>query len=105
LGAFEAAGLLLSRYFVFPAASAIAGALIGALFPACSNLVPDKSGGIVYAADLVGASGGALIAGIVLIPSLGLHTTALLAAFGGLFLAFPLLAAIITGRLPIQGGR
>ena len=104
LGAFEAAGLMFSRYFVFPAASAAAGALIGALFPSCSNLVPDKSGGRVYAADLAGASGGALVAGLVLIPSLNLHTTALLTAFAGLFLAFPLLAAIMTGRLPIQSG-
>jgi hypothetical protein len=104
VGTFVGLGLFVSRYFAFPAASAVAGVLIGSLFPACSNLVPDSSGGSVYAADLAGASAGALLAGLVLIPSLGLHIAALLTAFAGLFLAFPLLAAIISGKFTIQGG-
>jgi spermidine synthase len=104
LGVFAASGRFVSMYIVFPAASAAAGALVGALFPACSNLVSEQSGGRVYAADLAGASGGALAAGLVLIPSLGLHAAALLTAFAGLFLAFPLLAGIIAGKVSIQGG-
>jgi predicted membrane-bound spermidine synthase len=101
---FAALGLMFSRYVAFPAVSAAAGALVGALFPVCSNLVPDESGGKVYACDLAGASGGALVAGLVLIPSLGLHSAALLTAFAGLFLAFPMLAAIIAGKVTVQGG-
>ncbi len=104
VGSFADLGLSLSMYGAFPAASAAAGALVGALFPACSNLVPDGSAGGIYAADLAGASAGALIAGLVLIPSLGLHTTALLTGFAGLFLAFPLLAAIIAGKVAVQCG-
>jgi hypothetical protein len=104
VGMFAALGLMFSRYVAFPAVSAAAGALVGALFPVCSNLVPDESGGKVYACDLAGASGGALVAGLVLIPSLGLHSAALLTAFAGLFLAFPMLAAIIAGKVTVQGG-
>jgi spermidine synthase len=98
LGAFAPSSHFAARYLAFPAASALAGILTGALFPACSNLVPERSAGRIYAADLAGASAGALLAGLVLVPSLGLYSTAFTACCAGLLLALPMLPAIIGRR-------
>jgi spermidine synthase len=102
LSIFAGSGHFAVRYIAFPGTSALAGILTGALFPACSNLVPEKDGGRIYAADLAGASAGALLGGLVLIPSLGLHSTAFLTCCAGVLLAFALLPAIIT-RSRISG--
>jgi len=95
LGPFPGSGHFGAVYIAFPGLSAMAGILTGALFPACSNLVPEKDGARIYAADLAGAAAGALLGGLVLVPSLGLHSTALLACCGGVLLAFAMMPAII----------
>lgn len=95
LGLFSGSGHFGAIYIAFPGLSAIAGILTGALFPACSNLIPEKDAGRIYAADLTGAAAGALLGGLVLVPSLGLHSTALLTCAGGVLLAFAMMPAII----------
>ena len=76
------------------------GALVAAAFPAAAGLYAGRgdrvvaSAATVYAADLVGAAGGALLTSVVLIPVLGLGATALaggFAAAAGAVLAAPLL--------------
>ena len=100
LSAFAASSSFAARYLAFPGVSAAAGFLAGALFCACANLAKERSAGRIYSADLAGASAGALLAGLVLVPSLGLYDSALAACLAGVFLAFPLLPGIIrrTGR-------
>lgn len=95
LSCFGASSHFAGRYLAFPAVSAIAGLLTGALFPACANLVMQERAGRIYAADLAGAAAGALLAGLVLIPSLGLYSSAFVAGSAGVFLALPLLGSII----------
>lgn len=95
LSAFASSGHFAARYLAFPAVSAAAGFLTGALFPACANLVPLRAAGRIYAADLAGASAGALFGGLVLVPSLGLYSAALLTGAAGVLLALPLAPAII----------
>ena len=52
-----------------------AGAVVGSFFCYATEKIPDK-GGLLYAADLLGGSLGALIASLLLLPSLGLDTSA-----------------------------
>jgi spermidine synthase len=53
-----------------------AGAVVGSFFCYATEKTPDK-GGALYAADLLGGSFGALMASLLLLPSLGLDTSAL----------------------------
>ncbi|MEW6231738.1 MAG: hypothetical protein AB1566_05405 [Chloroflexota bacterium] len=75
-----------SAQVVFPGLTIIAGGLVGAAFPLASALYvgqgtrASRAAGILYAADLVGASLGALATGALLIPVLGLAQTALTVA-------------------------
>lgn len=108
LSAAASANASVSRHLLFPALSFAAGLLTGALFPACANVAGARSAGRLYAADLAGASAGALLCGLVFMPALGLHKTALLACCGGLLLALPLLVSIIrfkAGVIPPQRRR
>jgi predicted membrane-bound spermidine synthase len=105
LGTFASSGGFGARYVGFPAAGMVAGILAGALFPVCANRVRRESAGKVYAADLAGAAAGALLAGLILIPSLGVYSSAFLAGCCGVLLALPLVPAIISssGKLHLSG--
>ncbi len=98
-------GGIAARYLAFPALSLAAGFLAGAIFPACSNLLSTSSAGRLYASDLAGASIGALLTGLVFVPSLGTELTAFLAGIAGVLLAFPLLSAKIRWILKLRGHR
>lgn len=77
------AGDVLLPYLVFPLLFALVGLVVGAEFPlaARSCLAPSaaQSGARLYAADLLGAALGALIAGAALVPVLGINETCYLA--------------------------
>ena len=101
LGAFALSSRFVVIYLAFPATCAACGFLTGALFPSCANRVSGRNAGIVYASDLSGACIGALFSGLVLIPAFGLGSAALAVSLTGVFLALPMLPAII-GRASIK---
>ena len=79
---------------------ALTGLAVGAAFPAGLALVADPERGIrrataLYAADLIGASGGAIIAGLLLIPLFGVGMTCALVA---LLATSALVATLVAGR-------
>lgn len=71
----------LNLSFVFFAASAVCGFLVGAEFPLANSLYKSpkltQTAGILYALDLVGSWVGALIVSIILIPIIGIMQTCL----------------------------
>ncbi len=69
---------------LLPALIGVSGLLVGAAFPLATRFVEDAAGAL-YAADLLGASVGALLAGALLIPILGLSQTMLAVASLNLF--------------------
>jgi spermidine synthase len=77
----------------------LVGSLDGAMFPVAVALYrgprsPAAAAGVVYAADLAGSAGAALIAGVVAVPILGIAGTAFATALllaAALILALPLL--------------
>jgi len=79
----------------------LVGSLVGAVFPIAVLLYRREqaaaaAGGVIYAADLVGSAGAAVIAGAIAVPLLGfvgsLHATGLLLA-AALLVSLPLLRA------------
>jgi spermidine synthase len=70
--------------WVFSAASLAAGALGGAHFAlaalvsAAAGARPERAGGYLYAVDLAGAAGGALVAGLLVLPLYGVTRTLVL---------------------------
>jgi spermidine synthase len=81
----------------------LVGSLVGALFPVAVLLYRQEqaaaaAGGIIYAADLVGSAGAAVIAGTIVVPLLGFVGASRAAAL--------LLAAALVLSLPLlRGGR
>jgi hypothetical protein len=76
----------------------LVGSMVGALFPVATALYragrPAAAAGAVYAADLVGSAGAALIAGVVTVPLLGAPGASYaggLVVASALVLALPLL--------------
>ena len=80
---------------------ALAGSLVGAVFPVASAIYREQrsgaaAGGAIYAADLVGSAGGAAVAGTAAVPLLGMQGTAFATALllaVALVLALPVLRA------------
>jgi spermidine synthase len=80
----------------------VTGVAVGAAFPAALAAVSEsetsvRAGTALYATDLVGACAGALIAGLVLIPLLGVAATC------GTVAALAACAALLTVATPIKG--
>jgi spermidine synthase len=70
---------------LFPILTAIAGMIIGLIFPLANQIYmlyssskPSRAGGILYAMDLTGACIGSLIASIITIPVFGIPNTCIL---------------------------
>jgi spermidine synthase len=98
--------LVLVAQGLFPLLVALAGLLVGAQFPLASSLclqaegaTAGRIGGSLYAADLLGGCGGALLVSALLLPLLGVFQTCLGTAL--------LLASAVVGlgfREPPAGG-
>jgi len=78
-------GEVLVANVAFPVLAVLFGLWIGAQFPVASHLWAvrgdqARSASILYAADLIGAAGGALVAGTLLVPILGAAGTCWLVA-------------------------
>lgn len=85
IGGRSEAGAFLLPNLVFPLLTAVVGVLVGAEFPVASRLLQGQGHAAtaaagVYAADLLGACAGALVAGAALLPVLGLYGTCYAAA-------------------------
>ncbi|MGC9318770.1 MAG: hypothetical protein ACP5KN_12135 [Armatimonadota bacterium] len=69
---------------LFPLATAVIGLLVGLIFPLASRAHAaqglSRAAAALYAADLVGAAGGAVLAGALFAPVLGLPSTCALAS-------------------------
>jgi spermidine synthase len=94
LGASSRPGALIGVQILFPVLMAAAGSLVGAAFPLAGRAQLEAqaeraegdggdvggAAGTLYAADLIGACGGGLVAGTVLVPVLGMAQACLVAA-------------------------
>jgi len=84
VGGWTIAGGLLAPHVLFPLLAALVGLTVGAEFPlaaaASRHASAARAGATMYAADLLGACLGALAAGAMLLPVLGLAETCYTAA-------------------------
>ncbi len=94
VGSSSRPGALIGLQILFPVLMAAAGSLVGAAFPLAGRAQleaqPERAegdgadvggaAGTLYAADLIGACGGGLVAGTVLVPVLGMAQACLVAA-------------------------
>lgn len=67
---------------------AIPAVPLGATWPAIARAFDARGAGVMYAANTAGAVVGVLVAGLVLLPTLGMRGTELVTAFAGLTLAW-----------------
>lgn len=95
-------------HVVFPLLTAAIGLAVGTEFPLASRAAGatelSRAGAVLYAMDLAGAALGALVAGTVVLPVLGLTGTCVVAGALSLALAVLLVAQTPKLELPACGG-
>ena len=93
-----------SAHLIFPVLAAVLGLWIGGQFPVASHLWARdadnqaRSAALLYAADLLGAAGGALVSGTLLVPVWGVTTTCWLMAALAMGASVLVLRAAPAGR-------
>jgi spermidine synthase len=101
----QGAAFAIGRFVLAFSVLVVPATLMGTTLPFLSKIVIERDdqvgrgAGFLYAANTIGAVGGAVLAGFVLIPEFGLTTTSRLAAAGNTTIA---IVAFAIGRKPIR---